>query len=165
MQTLMILRHAKAVPWYPGVDDFGRPLSDVGTRHAQKVADWMCKKLESPQSILCSPSQRTRETLSPLLTLNSSLESVTRFEAEIYGASSSRLNSILDYEFASVDRILMVGHNPGFEMLVFDVIAPSEYEKIRRLATGTLVVVEFESGWETGAGKGILRHKVRGKKL
>ena len=165
MQTLMILRHAKAVPWYPGVDDFGRPLSDIGTGHAQKVADWMCKQLETPQSILCSPSQRTRETLSPFLALDSGLESVTRLESEIYGASSSRLNSILDDEFASADRILIVGHNPGFEMLVFDIIAPSEYKKIRRLATGTLVVVEFESGWETGAGKGLLRHKVRGKKL
>ncbi len=165
MQTLMILRHAKAVPWYPGVDDFGRPLSDIGTGHAQKVADWICKQLDAPQSILCSPSQRTRETLSPLLDLDSGLKSVTRFESEIYGASSSRLNSILDYEFASADRILIVGHNPGFEMLAFDVIAPSEYQKIRRLATGTLVVVEFESGWETDAGKGKLRHKVRGKKL
>lgn len=165
MQTLMILRHAKAVPWYPGVEDFGRPLSDIGTGHAQNIADWMCKQIEMPQSILSSPSQRTRETLSPLLDLNPGLESITRFESEIYGASSSRLNSILDYEFASVDRILIVGHNPGFEMLVFDVIAPSEYKKIRRLATGTLVVVEFESGWESGAGKGMLRHKVRGKKL
>ena len=58
-----------------------------------------------------------------------------------------------------------MGHNPSFEMLVFDVIAQSEYDKIRRLATGTLVVVDFESGWETGSGKGILRHKIRGKKL
>ena len=161
----MILRHAKAVPWYPGVDDFHRPLSDIGTGHARKVANWMCKHLAAPDSILCSPSQRTRETLSPLLSRDPGLDSVTRFEPEIYGASTSTLHSILDFGFAEADRVLIVGHNPGFEILVFDVIAQSEYDKIRRLATGTLVVVDFESGWETGSGKGILRHKVRGKKL
>ena len=75
------------------------------------------------------------------------------------------MHSLLDGGFAEADRILIVGHNPGFEMLVYDVIAQSEYEKIRRLATGTLVVVDFASGWETGSGQGILRHKVRGKKL
>ncbi len=165
MQKLMILRHAKAVPWYPGVDDFNRPLSDIGTGHAEKVANWMCNGLEAPDSILCSPSQRTRETLSPLLSRNPGLESVTRYEPDFYGASTGALHALLDFEFAEADRILIVGHNPGFEMLVFDVIAHSEYDKIRRLATGTLVVVDFESGWETGSGKGILRHKVRGKKL
>jgi phosphohistidine phosphatase SixA len=165
MQKLMILRHAKAVPWYPGVEDFNRPLSDIGTGHAGKVANWMCKRLDAPDSILCSPSQRTRETLSPLLSQNPGLESVTRYEPDFYGASTGALHAFLDLEFAESDRILIVGHNPGFEMLVFDVIAHSEYDKIRRLATGTLVVVDFESGWETGSGKGILRHKVRGKKL
>ena len=161
----MILRHAKAVPWYPGVDDFNRPLSDIGTGHARMVANWMCKQLEAPDSILCSPSQRTRQTLSPLLSRNTGLESVTSFEPGIYGASTSTLHSLLDFGFAEADRILMVGHNPGLAMLLFDVIAQSEYDKIRRLATGTLVVVNFKSGWNSGSGKGILLHNVRGKKL
>lgn len=165
MQRLMILRHAKAVPCIPGVDDFHRPLSDIGTGHARKVANWICKHLEAPDSVLCSPSQRTRETLSPLLSRNPGLESVTSFKPEIYGASTSTLHSLLAVGFAEADRILIVGHNPGFEMLVFDAIAPSELDKIKRLPTGTLVVVDFEPGWETGSGKGILCHMVRGKKL
>jgi phosphohistidine phosphatase len=165
LQTLMILRHAKAVPWYPGVDDFGRPLSEIGAGHAQKVANWMCEHLQLPECILCSPSQRTRETLAPLLALHSELGPLTRFESEIYGASSSTLHSLIDFGFVEADRLLIVGHNPGFEMLVFDVIAASQYHKIRRLATGTLVVVDFEPAWDQGSGQGILRHKVRGKKL
>ncbi len=165
MQRLMILRHAKAEPWYPGVDDFHRPLSDIGAEHARKVAVWISEHLDAPDRILCSPARRTRETLSPLLLLNPALESVTHFEQAIYGASTRALHSFLDFGFAEADRILMVGHNPGSERLVFDAIARSEYDKITRLATGTLVVVDFESGWETGSGKGILRHKIRGKKL
>ena len=161
----MVMRHAKAVTWHAGVDDFQRPLSDIGTGHAKNLAHWMCEHIEAPDRILCSPSLRTRETLSPLLQRNPALKSVTFFEPEIYAASTSTLLSLLDFGFTEVDRILIIGHNPGFEMLVFDTIAQSEYEKIRRLATGTLVVLDFESGWENGSGKGILQHKVRGKKL
>jgi len=165
MQHLMILRHAKAVTWYPGIDDFPRALSDVGTDHAQRLAAWMCDNLDPPDHILCSPSQRTRETLAPLLCLKPELESVTHFIPQIYGSSKRTLIALLDFAFAEADRVLIVGHNPAFEMLAFDVIAKSEYEKINRLPTGTLVVVDFESGWENAAGKGILSHKVRGKKL
>ena len=106
----MIFRHAKAVPWYPGVNDFHRPVSDIGKGHARKVATWMRKHLEAPDSILCSRSKRTRETLSPLLSQNPGLESVTCFESEIYGASTSTLHSLLDGGFAEADRILIVGH-------------------------------------------------------
>ena len=165
MQQLMILRHAKAVPWQPRIDDFPRALSDIGTDHANKLAAWMYASLDAPDSILCSPSQRTRETLAPLLSLRPELESVTRFVPQIYGASTRTLVSLLDFAFAEADRVLIIGHNPGLEMLAFEVIAPSEYEKIRRLPTGTIVVVEFKSGWKNGSGGGILRHKVRGKKL
>jgi phosphohistidine phosphatase SixA len=161
----MILRHAKAVPWSPGIEDFPRPLSPVGTEHAIKLADWMCEHLELPDGILCSPSQRTRETLAPLLALRPELESITNFVPQVYGAPTSMLVTMLDHAFVQADRILIVGHNPGFEMLAFDVIGPSEYNKIRRLPTGTLVVVNFQSGWEVDAGRGLISHKIRGKKL
>jgi phosphohistidine phosphatase SixA len=161
----MILRHAKAVPWYPGVGDYHRSLSNVGTRHARELAKWMCDHLEAPDKILCSASLRTRETLLPLLSRNPELESVSSYIPEIYGASTSTLLSLLDLGFAEADRVLMVGHNPGFELLAYHVIAQPEYDKIRRLATGTLVVVDFESGWQAGSGKGILGYQVRGKTL
>ena len=165
MQQLMILRHAKAEPWYPAVDDFNRRLSDSGTEHACNIADWINEHLEAPDDILCSPAQRTRETLAPLLSLNPGLESQVDYEPQIFGASTNSLISLLNFSFAESDRTLIVGHNPGFEMLAFEVIAPSQYDKISRLSTGTLVVVDFESGWESGAGKGVLLHKVSGKKL
>ena len=38
MQELLVLRHAKAVPWSPAAEDFPRQLSDVGQVHAQHVA-------------------------------------------------------------------------------------------------------------------------------
>lgn len=165
MQTLMIWRHAKAVPWDSMPDDFARPLNEIGNAHAAAVADWMVANLALPQRVLCSPSQRTRETLVPLIKRSIDLESRTRFLPQIYGASCRTMVDILDHAFAEADSVLVVGHNPGFEHLVFESISESEYPRINRLATGTLVVVDLEPDWAEGRGKGKIAHKVRGKKL
>lgn len=165
MQQLMILRHAKAVPWQPGVEDFPRALSSVGRNHAAKVAQWICEHLELPEEILCSPAQRTRETLAPLLVLRPELETRTSFVPQIYGASPHTLTELLDRALSVRDRVLIVGHNPGFETLAFQVLAPSQRPGFSRLATGMLLVVDFESGWAEDSSRGVLRHQVRGKKL
>jgi phosphohistidine phosphatase SixA len=165
MQQLMILRHAKAIPWRPGVEDFPRALSAVGRDHAARLARWISEHLELPEQILCSPAQRTRETLAPLLALQPELETRTSFVPQIYGASTQTLTKLLDNAFSSGNRVLIVGHNPGFEMLAFDVLAPSQRSGINRLATGMLLVVDFESGWASDSGRGMLRHVLRGKNL
>lgn len=161
----MILRHAKAVPWGSRPDDFSRPLNDDGNQHAAAVAAWIQKNIEWPEMILCSPSQRTRETLQPILELADELEGRTRFLPQVYGAAVSTLINILDHAFAESESVLIVGHNPGLEYMVFESIRESEYSKIKRLATGTLVVIDLEPDWAEAMGHGTIIHKVRGKKL
>jgi phosphohistidine phosphatase SixA len=165
MQQLMILRHAKAVPWSPVAEDFPRVLRPAGRKHARKVAAWISDNLQAPQSILCSPSQRTRETLAPLLSLNPQLESVTHFIPQLYHAVSSTLQTLLDAAFAEADRVLVIGHNPAFENLVGEVIHVRHRPEFRRLPTGTLAVVDFDPDWLSGQGGGTLSHFVRGKHL
>lgn len=165
MQQLMIFRHAKAVPWGSTPDDFSRPLQDIGWTHARAVADWMAEHIEWPQMILCSPSQRTRETLQPVLETAEQLEQVTRFLPQIYGASVYTLVNVLDHAFAECDRVMVVGHNPGLEQIVFESLSMSEGNKIKRLPTGTLVVIDLEPDWAEAQGRGKIAHKVRGKKL
>jgi phosphohistidine phosphatase SixA len=74
MQQLMILRHAKAIPWQPGVEDFQRALNEAGRAHAARLASWISKHLDLREQILCSPAQRTSETLAPLLALRPDLK-------------------------------------------------------------------------------------------
>jgi len=165
MQQLLILRHAKAVPWSPTAEDFPRKLTSVGRDHAQKVATWMLQNLEPPGVILCSPSQRTRETLAPILSLQPQLEAVVHFQPQLFHATTSTIETLLDAAFAGADRVLIVGHNPGFEGLTADVIRAHHRGALTRLPTGTLVVVEFAEGWSSGHDRGILRHVIRGKEL
>lgn len=165
MQQLLILRHAKAVPWSPLVEDFSRPLQPVGSDHAQRVAGWLRSNLDRPGRILCSPSQRTRETLAPLLRADPGLETVTQFVPQLYHADQAILADLLDVAFADSNRVLIVGHNPALEQLAGDVLARGERRTFQRLATGTLAVVEFTPDWHTARGSGRLRHLVRGKHL
>jgi len=165
MQRLMILRHAKAVPWQPDVEDFPRTLTDAGRKHAARITDWICAQPLLPDEILCSPAQRTRETLAPLLALRPELETRTSFVPQLYGASVRTLTALIDRALAECDCVLIVGHNPGFERLAFDVVGASERRKFDRLPTGTLLVVEFEQGWPEDSDRGRLAHVVHGKEL
>jgi phosphohistidine phosphatase SixA len=165
MHRLMILRHAKAVSWSSTAEDFPRKLKPAGRKHARNLAAWMCAHLEPPQRILCSPSQRTRETLAPLLSMNPELESVTHFIPQIYHAAASTLETLLDSAFAETERVLIIGHNPAFERLTGEVIHPRHYPEFKRLPTGTLAVVDFDPDWPSAHGSGILRHFIRGKQL
>jgi phosphohistidine phosphatase SixA len=165
MQTVLILRHAKAETWSPVKEDFPRKLTPAGIEHANAIAGWICKNLELPQSILCSPSQRTRETLAPLLSRQPSLDAVTHFLPQIYHATLNTLETLLDSAFAEADRVLLVGHNPGLEILLGAVTHPRHQGEFDRLPTGTLAVVGWESGWTSGHARGTLQHFIRGKNL
>ncbi|MDZ4728912.1 MAG: hypothetical protein SH820_03105 [Xanthomonadales bacterium] len=165
MQALYVLRHAKAVTWTPDADDFARELQPVGWQHAKIIAERICQHLELPDCILCSPSQRTRETLSPLLSMQPELQATTHFLPQIYHSSVRTLQTALDAAFAEFDRVLIVGHNPGLEALIADVIHRRHYSEYDRLPTGTLAVIDFADGWAADQGKGELRQLIRGKHL
>jgi phosphohistidine phosphatase len=165
MQQLMILRHAEAEAWSPDKEDFPRKLQAMGVLNAQKVAKWMLEELDAPQHILCSPAQRTRETLAPLLMLQPGLESVTHFVPQIYNAAASTLELLLDSAFTEADRVLIIGHNPGLDRLTHDVIHARHYEEFHHLSPSALVVVDFASGWLENHARGLLRHHTLGKQL
>ena len=160
MQTLYLLRHAKAEAWQPGVDDHARVLADRGRRHADALADWMHRELAPAGQVLCSPSARTRETLAPLLQRQPGLQAVTTFHPGIYEASTGQLERLAAHAFQHCSVLLMVGHNPGFEMLMHATLANGELEGIHKMATGTLAVMDFDPGWEQALGEGRLRHFV-----
>lgn len=160
MQQLIILRHADAAPWEPTGDDFSRPLSARGTEHANLIAHYMTEHIEPPEQILCSSARRTRETLAPLLSSQVKLSEITRFDPQIYNARQETLIALLDFSFAEHNRVLIVGHNPGVSYLASSVIANADEGAFSGLAPGTLVVVDFDPGWDIGAGQGRLNRRV-----
>jgi phosphohistidine phosphatase SixA len=164
-QHLYIMRHAKAEPWSPLGNDFSRALSPEGSRHALAVSAWASETLALPDTVLCSPSRRTRETLAPLLSKWPRLLSTTDYVDSMYGASLNMLLTLAEDAFSYSQRILMVGHNPGFEEFLTSVLRQEQAATIQKMATGTLAVIEFSNGFRKDAAKGTLIHLVKRKDL
>lgn len=114
MRDLILLRHAHAEPAQPGQADADRPLSQRGQAEAEAAAAWLKSHHIKPTRVLCSPAKRTRETLERVLEALGYTE--VRYEPRIYDAAPGTLMAVLD-EHADIDRVLMVGHNPGFEQV------------------------------------------------
>jgi phosphohistidine phosphatase SixA len=115
MRQVILLRHAHAEPASAGQADLDRPLSPVGLAEAEAAGRWLAGQGLQPDRVLCSPARRTRETLEAVLAVTGYAEQ--RLEDAIYAATPGTLIGLLQ-EQNEVERLLLVGHNPGLERLV-----------------------------------------------
>ena len=109
MRQLILLRHAHAES-----ASTGQALGREWTVEAEAAGRWLREKGLVPDRVLCSPSRRTRETLEAVLAAVGYVDQ--RLEPSIYEATPGTLASLADAH-NDVERLLMVGHNPGFEQL------------------------------------------------
>lgn len=114
MRQLILLRHAHAEPAASGQPDIDRPLSSEGHAEAEAAGRWLRDKGLVPDRVLCSPSRRTRETLETVLAAIGYVDQ--RLEEGMYEAESGTLAALAD-QHRDVERLLLVGHNPGLEQL------------------------------------------------
>ncbi len=114
MRELILLRHAHAEPAIDDQPDLDRPLSAEGIVEAEAAGRWLHEKGLVPDLALCSPARRTRETLDAVLAAVGFVDQ--RLDESIYDASSGTLAALADAH-RDVERLLVVGHNPGLERL------------------------------------------------
>lgn len=149
LHKLYLLRHAKSDWSVPGQKDIDRVLSTRGLNDAPRIGRKLYDMEVMPDLIICSPSQRTRQTAELVCEqLKFDHESIL-FNQDIYEASMRTLfNTIasLDNQHKSA---MLIGHNPGFTYL-------AEYltnEVINNMPTCSVVCVEFDiNGWEEVSG-------------
>jgi len=121
MKKLTLLRHAKS-SWDDPVDrDFDRPLNQKGKRAAAVMGRFIRSKGLTFDQILASPAVRVIETLENVEEA-SGLTMEPTWDRKIYLASSATLLDVLRGASPDADHILMVGHNPGLEDLIFDLV-------------------------------------------
>ncbi|MFK7841243.1 MAG: histidine phosphatase family protein [Sphingorhabdus sp.] len=121
MKKLTLLRHAKS-SWDDPVDrDFDRPLNEKGKRAAAVMGRFIQSHGLTFDQILASPAVRVIETLENVEEA-SGLSMEPTWDRKIYLASSATLLDVLRGANPDADHILMVGHNPGLEDLIFDLV-------------------------------------------
>ena len=121
MKTLTLLRHAKSSWDDPVERDFDRPLNERGRRAARVMGDYMRRESMRFDAVLVSPAVRTLETLD-LVRAAMGRELVAVEDRRIYLASSVTLLEVLRDCDDSAESVLMVGHNPGLEDLILDLV-------------------------------------------
>jgi phosphohistidine phosphatase len=110
-RILILMRHAKAVDRLEADDDFQRGLTPRGHEDSRSAAEMLAGLGLSADRALVSPSWRTRQTfehLAPLLGAPPIEDPMA-----LYHASTEMLERAALAAFGQVQRILMVGHNPG----------------------------------------------------
>ncbi|HEY0026576.1 MAG TPA: histidine phosphatase family protein [Allosphingosinicella sp.] len=116
MKTLTLLRHAKS-DWDDTVPrDFDRPLNNRGRRAARTVGREMKRLGLSFDRVVASSAVRVRETLAEVEAAFAPLS--PEFDKRLYLATPDTLLEIAQAAASDVERLLLVGHNPGLEQLV-----------------------------------------------
>jgi phosphohistidine phosphatase len=165
---LLLLRHAKSSWDDPALADAERPLAPRGRRAAAALGARLARRRTRIDRVLCSPSQRTRETLA-LLGLDPKVP--VTFAPALYLASARTLLGRLQRLPPRVRSVLVIGHDPGLDQLVQSLLAEGRPKALRRYAggfkTGALAELRIpDDGWRAlRPGSAVLERFTRPKDL
>lgn len=148
MKTLYVLRHGHAAPEAEGQTDHDRELTERGRAEARSAAEHLAERPKPPTLILSSSALRARGTAEACLV---ALPERTRLSiiGELYLAEPPSYLAALGAAGDPHDSVLVVGHNPGLEALIYVLTQRSE-----RLATASLVEIDLPiSVWSDVSGE------------
>ena len=145
MKILTLLRHAKSGWDDPVSRDFDRPLNPRGRRAARTVGREMKAQGLAFDLVQASPARRVIETLEEVEKAFGPLGA--QYDQRLYLASTATLIEIIRTAPDAVERLLLVGHNPGLEELALR-LSRGEEGGLRgeievKYPTGTVAVVEL----------------------
>jgi phosphohistidine phosphatase len=130
MKKLTLLRHAKSSWDDPVARDFDRPLNDRGARAAKVIGLYMKREGLGFDHVIASPAVRVIETIDHVVPSYGTRIEPT-WERRVYLASSATLMDVLREADDKADSILMIGHNPGMEDMILDLIPEDSGCKLR----------------------------------
>jgi len=168
MKTLTLLRHAKSGWDDPVARDFDRPLNPKGQRAAAMMGRHMKSLGLQFDHVVASPAVRVMETLDHVGRGYGS-DLAPEWDKRVYLASCATLLDLVHDLPAGIDRVLLVGHNPGLEELTLALAAdggPLRAEVEAKFPTASLAELMLGDSWSaTRAGTATLNRFVRPRDL
>jgi phosphohistidine phosphatase len=117
MKTLLLMRHAKSNWKETDLADHERPLNNRGQKDAPRMGSILLDRELVPQQLLSSSALRARETAE-------AVAKVSGFQGEIgyldrlYLAEAEEYMTVLRELQDTIERVMVIGHNPGLETLL-----------------------------------------------
>ena len=121
LKTLGLFRHAKS-DWHDArARDFDRPLNERGQKGAAIMGRYIAEHGIHWDRVIASPAGRVAQTIE--IGAQAAKRNVSvNWDRRIYLASSATLLDLLREQEGDPAAILMIGHNPGLEDLIFDLV-------------------------------------------
>jgi phosphohistidine phosphatase len=146
LKTLALFRHAKSDWSDARARDFDRPLNARGVRGAAAMGEHVRQGCWRFDRIVASPAVRVAETIE-VASRAYGRSFPIEWDRRIYLASSAILLDLLRAIEGDPASVLMVGHNPGLEDLIFDLVPDDGSSPLRALVeqkfpTATFAVLE-----------------------
>jgi len=117
MKTLLIMRHAKSSWKDTHLKDRERPLNKRGKRNAPQMGELLLEKDLVPQIILSSSALRARQTAEAVVE-KTGYPGKVDYQDSLYMAEAEEYIKKLRRLPDDVERVLVIGHNPGLESLL-----------------------------------------------
>lgn len=117
MKTLLLMRHGKSSWKHPELPDHDRPLAKNGLRDAHRMGELIGRRELIPQLILSSSAVRAADTARIFCEICACTDNVI-FVDNLYLAEAETFITHLKALPDSLERVMLVGHNPGLESLL-----------------------------------------------
>lgn len=121
MKTLLLMRHAKSSWKETKLADQERPLNKRGRQDAPLMGHLIVDHELVPQLIVSSSALRARQTAETVLEV---MKETTGFESQVeyldrlYMAEPSEYIDVIQALPDDLERVMVIGHNPGLETLL-----------------------------------------------
>jgi len=150
LKTLGLFRHAKSDWQDPRARDFDRPLNKRGRKGAAIMGQHVRDYGITWDRMIASPAIRCAETIE-IAAEAAGRPVAANWDRRIYLASGVTLADLLREQDGDPASILMVGHNPGLEDLIFDLVPDDGTSPLRdvveeKFPTASFAVLELDIG-------------------
>ncbi len=124
MKRIYIMRHGKA-EWHNGeMEDFDRPLKERGHKAAGFMGSLLAVHQEIPELIISSSALRAQQTAEDFVKALGQRVPIVNDDS-LYMPTVRHLMQVISEVDASVDAVMLIGHNPASEQLVEHLTAGS----------------------------------------
>lgn len=121
MKKLGLLRHAKSDWDDIGKRDFDRGLNDRGRRGARLIGKHIFEHGTEWDVIVASPAERVKRTLDAAMP-----DVDIEWDERLYLASVETIFEVIAEHAGDADSVLVSGHNPGMQEVLYALVPPSE---------------------------------------
>jgi phosphohistidine phosphatase len=144
MKYLLVLRHAKSSWKDESLRDFDRPLNKRGKRDAPRMGRLLVELDLVPDLIISSAAKRAELTAEAVAD-SSGYQAEIEVRSRLYMAMPDDYFAVLNQVSDSEELVMVVGHNPGTEDLVEQLIGSWE-----RMPTAALAYLELDTqSWKS----------------